>query len=560
MQASYLHGVGIKRHSRRRILIGALWVAATFVLTVSVLSPPSAGAEEPAPTTDGAQETAPAQGTAAVQGKVHIHDLNPAAKELANGRWRARINIKVRDAGEKPVAGAVVRGVFGKAMERSCTTDAKGYCYVTRTFAPKYAKARFKVTGISAPKGYAPRANHDPGCDSDGTTTVAHRPEVKNLVIDRDTTYTSELLLRPGDTIRFKNGARLNFAHGGCADWQGTPTSTWSKDGAVQNLKRDVKILGQGDIRFEHGSRQSTIRYVEINLQPKVEEGRYPLHWHHAMDGSRGTIVKGVVVKNSTNRAYVPHASHGIRFRDNIAKNTTLAGFWWDPPCACDGVAYPRFHTANNSNDTSVVRMLVDGVKPPNGSSGHTLSAFVLGAGSGNTIRDSVAMNVDGGKNSSGFSWPSQANQNEGGNVWVAENLRAHHVVDGIFVWQNDSNLHVIRGFKAWAVSDAGIEHGAYTNKYKYVDPDIDKMIVHALGDWRTVRGRIDEVRVQRHQGEGKATFNGTDIERVVIANGSGTKPGTFFFNNTGLSCNDVVVEKMAPGTTVTINGNRCTL
>lgn len=560
MQASYLHGVGFKRYTRRRILIGALGVVATFALMVSVLSPPSAASVTPAPLTAGMPEAVPAQVTAGVQGKVHVHDLNPETTELANGRWRAKINIRVRDAAEMPVAGAVVSGVFGSAMERSCTTNAKGYCSVKRSVSSNSAKTPFRVTGISAPKGYAPNSNHDDGCDSDGTTTTAHRPEVKHLVIDRDTTVTSELTLRPGDTIRFKNQARLSFAHGGCADWQGTPTSTWSQDGAVQNLKRDIKISGSGDIRFEHGSRKSTIRYVEIDLQPKAEEGRYPLHWHHAMEGARGTLVKGVVIKNSTNRAYVPHASHGIKFRDNIAKNITMEAFWWDLPCPCDGASHARFHTGNNSNDTSVVRMLVDGVKPPNGSSGHTLSAFVLGAGSGNVIRDSVAMNVDGGKNSSGFSWPSQANQNEGGNVWVAENLRAHHVVDGIFVWQNDSNSHVINGFKAWAVSEAGIEHGAYTNEYRYVDPDIDRMIVHALGDWRTVGGRIDEVRVQKHQGEGKATFNGTDIERVVIANGSGTKPGTLIFNNTGLSCNDVTVEKMARGTTVTIDGKRCSL
>ena len=494
-----------------------------------------------------------------MQGKVHIHDLNPVAKELPNGRWRAKINIRVRDAGENPVAGAVVSGVFGSAIERSCTTNAKGFCHVKRSVSSSSAKTSFRVTGISAPKGYAPNSNHDDGCDSDGTKTTAYRPEVKHLVIDRDTTYTSELTLRPGDTIRFKNQARLSFAHGGCADWEGTPTSTWSRDGAVQNLKRDIKIFGSGDIRFEHGSRKSTIRYVEINLQPKAEEGRYPLHWHHAMDGARGTLVKGVVIRNSTNRAYVPHASHGIKFRDNIAKNITREGFWWDHPCKCDGATHPRFHTKNNSNDISVVRLLVDGVKPANGSDGHILTAVELGAGSGNSIRDSVAMNVNGGVTSSGFSWPEAANQNVGGNVWVAENLRAHHVVDGIFVWQNDSNPHVIDGFKAWAVSGAGIDHGAYVNNYTYKDLDVALFRAHAVG--MNIRGgRVDVVEIKKHALEGDPVkFSGTSIQSVVVKDGGG-KPGHFRFNNTGLTCNDVRVESKANGTTVTINGNRCSL
>ena len=68
---------------------------------------------------------------------------------------------------------------------------------------------------------------------------------------------------------------------GGSADWKGTETSTWGNDGTTQNLERDIEITGDGHIRFEDGSGKSTIRFVEIDLRPPQEVGKYPLHWHH---------------------------------------------------------------------------------------------------------------------------------------------------------------------------------------------------------------------------------------------------------------------------------------
>ena len=117
-------------------------------------------------------------------------------------------------------------------------------------------------------------------------------------VFDRDTTITTTLTLRPGDSVELRNGACLCFGPGGSADWKGTETSTWSNDGTTQNLERDIEITGDGHIRFEHGSGKSTIRFVEIDLRPPQEVGKYPLHWHHVGNGSRGTLVEGVVIKN----------------------------------------------------------------------------------------------------------------------------------------------------------------------------------------------------------------------------------------------------------------------
>lgn len=506
--------------------------------------------------------TPPAPDTAAA---LHVHNLVPQAEDLPDGKWRARVTVKVRDQDELPFGGVTVTGDFA-GVERSCVTDmVHGQCSVSREQGDALPQPRFVVKSLIGEGRYVPRANHDAaGKDSDGTAVRVYQPlddDPKHIVIEQDTMVTSGMVLRPGDTVEFRNGARLSFAAGGFADWRGTPTTTWSRNGRVQNLDRNVRIFGDGDIRFEGGSRKSTIRFVEIDLQPTPELGRYPLHWHHAGEGSRGTVVTGVVVKNSTNRGIVPHASHGITFRDVIVKDTVLEAFWWDPPCACDGVDFPRFHTSNNSNDIRVHRLLVDGVSPSEGDPGHALGGVVLGAGKGNVIRNSVVMNVNGGKNSSGYHWPSTANLNDGGNDWVFVGNRAHHVQHGIYMWQNDGSLQVIRQFGAWKVRGAGVSHGAYSNRSRYVDMDIHELRVYAPGALQIRRGSINKVVIGHHVLSGSARFSGTDIRRVVVDNGGGKAPGTLLFaRDTGLTCDDVRVHSVFPGTVVKVGGKRCAL
>ena len=320
-------------------------------------------------------------------------------------------------------------------------------------------------------------------------------------------------VLGPGDSVELRNGACLCFGVGGRADWQGTPTATWSTEGNTQNLVRDIKITGEGHIRFESGSGASTIRFVEINLRPPVEEGKYPLHWHHAGNGSRGTLVEGVVVKNSTNRAFVPHASHGITFKDTIAKNIAGDAYWWDPPD-------PDGDESNNSNDITYDHALADGVTPNANSSTHRLSAFRLGSGSGNTIINSVAMNVVGGKDASGFFWPEHV---AGPRKWRFEDNVAHHNdANGIFVWQNSNVDHLIEGYHGYANGNSDIDHGAYTNIYAYRDVTVDHVQVHALG-WSITGGTIGTIRVQKHRVEdAPITFTNVSVDHLIIDNDGG--------------------------------------
>jgi hypothetical protein len=380
------------------------------------------------------------------------------------------------------------------------------------------------------------------------TTEPASAAGGQRHVFDLDTTVTTTFVLRPGDSVVLLNGACLCFGPGGSADWQGTPTSTWSDGGNTQNLERDIEITGHGHIRFEAGSGVSTIRYVEIDLQPPVELAKYPLHWHHAGDGSRGTVVEGVVVRNSTNRAFVPHASHGITFRDTIAMNIDGDAYWWDPPS-------PGGNESNNSNDITYDRALADGVTPSAISSTHRVSAFRLGSGSGNTVIDSVAMNVVGGKDAAGFQWPEKV---AGPRSWRFENNTAHHNSgNGIFVWQNSSIDHLIDGYRGYANGNSDIDHGAYKNIYAYRDVTVDHIEVHALG-WSVIGGAIGTVETRQHILDGSpVTFTGVAVGKLIIDNGpnGGDVPGHYVFTNTGLSFNDVTVKSAVPGTQVTING-----
>ena len=386
-------------------------------------------------------------------------------------------------------------------------------------------------------------------------TTTTTTP-TGSLLILADTVFNEPIVLRAGDTIEFRNGARLTCGLGCHADWQGTPTSTWSHDGLIQNLERDIKIFGQGDIRFEIGSGVSIIRYVEIDLQPLEELGHYPLHWHFVGDSSRGTLVEGVVVKNSTNRGFVPHASHGITFRDTIASNIAGQAYWWDAPGSNEFCLVRKTCILDNSNDITYDHVLADTITNGVGGSPFTLSGFALGAGFGNVVRNSVAMNINPSivKNCSGFSWPSKANQNQGGNVWIFENNKTFDDrCHGIFVWQNDPNLHIIDGFIG-----PGIFQGAYTNKYVYRNVVVGYVIVHAVG-WSMSDSIAGDVVAQKHQRFGTVVFNNVMMSSFTVDNNQGSgKPATYVLNNVGLTCDDIIYLSVVDGSAVILDGEAC--
>ena len=262
----------------------------------------------------------------------------------------------------------------------------------------------------------------------------------------------------------------------------------------VANLTRNVAIEGTRDgrahIMFLGCRRPQTLRYVAVSYMapqqptggiyrlngatlPEFEGvlGRYGLHFHDCGDGSRGSLIEGVVIRKAGGRAFVPHSSHGMTFRDCLATDVRSSGFWWDDGAETDDILFDR--------------CAVLGVPNNPGDTGLGLAGFSLGLGGNNVVRRSVVAGVLNNKvNSGGYHWPSSANK--GRNVWTWEDNVAHNNKDGgIGVWQNDGNPHVVSGYVGYN-NGIGISHGAYANNYTYRDSvtfgNGTELVQHALG------------------------------------------------------------------------------
>jgi hypothetical protein len=193
-------------------------------------------------------------------------------------------------------------------------------------------------------------------------------------------------------------------------------------------------------------------------------KGRYALHFHHSMDGSRGSIIEGCVIRDTGNHSYVPHVSHGILFKNNIAFNVTETAFWWDQAeqsheITWDGNIVALCKFVNRS--VNVLSAFNPGQFPPTMSS----SAFLIGRGDDNVAVNNVAVGCTGDVTVGGaYDW--EAN-NEG--VWKFENNLAHNNQGALRVWQVTPRHHLIKNFTAY-YNGQGIFHGAYANNYKYTD------------------------------------------------------------------------------------------
>lgn len=229
----------------------------------------------------------------------------------------------------------------------------------------------------------------------------------------------------------------------------------------VMNLSRNVVIGGTASGKshtFIRSTKPQFIRYTTFeHMGPRNgaslvdnQTGRYGLHFHHGLDGSVGTIVEGVVVKDTNNHSFVPHMSHGITFRDTITYNTLEDAYWWDDSETTHNVLYDHAMAAKIGHHAP------DGDK-------YEYAGFFLGAGNGNAIRNSVAVGVMGADGGA-FFW-----NNGSSGLWEFDlgNV-SHNNKIGMRVWQNTSDQHTIRGLVAYHNNGAGVVHGAYTNNYLY--------------------------------------------------------------------------------------------
>ena len=244
----------------------------------------------------------------------------------------------------------------------------------------------------------------------------------------------------------------------------------------VLNLTRSCAIegtsTGYAHVMF-NGHMPQTITNLRLQyLGVDRVLGRYPLHFHHMSDMSRGSLVENVLVLNSKLHAFVTHASHGITVRDSVALYVGEAAFWWDSCSTSEGsmaASNDIIWDHDYAGDINVVT-------GPGDTGSHRLAAFDLGCGvdptaSGNSVVNSACSVVRGTKDASCFFWPES--QSSSNTLWepFTGNV-AHNSVNGIFVWQNRTHqsVHHISDFTAYANGSYAVDAGAYRNAYTYDD------------------------------------------------------------------------------------------
>jgi hypothetical protein len=254
----------------------------------------------------------------------------------------------------------------------------------------------------------------------------------------------------------------------------------------VLNLTRNVGIEGTPAGRahvFIRSSRPQLVKGAAIrHMGPRKQAGessefvtgRYGLHFHMCDDGSRESVVEGVVVRQAGSHAFVPHTSHGIAFRDCISHDTFEDAYWWDGATDTKHIGDPTDDILYEGCVASLVQH-----DPP--FRGYRLAGFFIGRGDGNTARGCVAVGIQGSTDAAGFIWPEGS---EG--VWRFSDCVAHNNDQhGLFTWQNTNLVHVVSQFIGYHNAQVGISHGAYANPYVYKDSvlygnGLAAVVVHA--------------------------------------------------------------------------------
>ncbi len=282
----------------------------------------------------------------------------------------------------------------------------------------------------------------------------------------------------------------------------------------VCNLTRNVRIEGTSTGKshvFIRSSLPQNIQYVQFRyMGPRKDQaavgdpkgrdgikefllGRYALHFHHGMDGSRGSVVESCVVRDCDSHSYVTHGSHGVYVHNNIAYNVTETPYWWD-----EGPQHASHDIRWISNIAALVKYVPRSINIEKPDNDPTLSSrgFLLGHGDGNICDSNVAVgtmgdNHDGG----GFRWEAVSNSYLEG-VWhVLANI-AHNCNAGFSTWQNVQLLHLNEDCVAYN-NGIGVFHGAYLNVYKYSRFELynNPFVLHAASS-NQARLRVEDLTV----------------------------------------------------------------
>ena len=271
----------------------------------------------------------------------------------------------------------------------------------------------------------------------------------------------------------------------------------------ILNLTRNVRVEGTPDGRTHamalHAMRPSEIRFAAFRhfgpRQPDSEGisqfvlGRYGFHWHMCGDGSAGSIMDGVVMRDGGSHAFVTHLSNGVRHRSCISFDTAETPYWWD------GAPDTR-SPAPSSHDVIYEQCVAALVRAIPEYRGIRLAGFDMAEGRRNAARGCISVGVRGNIDSNGFHWPEGAHS-----VWEFSDCVAHNNAGhGIFAWQNDGRPHRIAQFIGYHNGRSGISHGAYQNAYHYRDVILfgnaeSGLLLHAVGR-RDRRLRFDNLLI----------------------------------------------------------------
>jgi hypothetical protein len=283
---------------------------------------------------------------------------------------------------------------------------------------------------------------------------------------------------QPSDEIRIAPTAKGDRGSYGFAPFTpGSPVPLASSivpPAEILNLTRTISIEGTPQGRahvFIRSSRPQSIRYAQLRyLGPRRTDttarsgsrtilGRWMLHFHHCADGSRGSLVEGVVARDGGAHAFVPHGSNGVTFSNCIAYNTTEAQYWWD-----SGMLEDVSNDITYDHCVAALERVGDQDYACN-------RGFGTQSGSGNKMLGCVATGGQAHNSAAGFMWPESG----GNDTWVIDDCVSHNnAARGFYFWHNTpatppNPRRVANRFTAYR-NVRGVTQGAYTAQHDWTD------------------------------------------------------------------------------------------
>ena len=377
---------------------------------------------------------------------------------------------------------------------------------------------------------------------------------------------------RVGDSVSgWSSGDRVAVAPMAAGDYspkKGTWGGSWGSVGApagitllngakvqaeVANLTRSITIRNVSRIMFMDGAGPAELRHIAVVDSGDQPLGFYPIHFHLNGSSVSGSVVEGVVVEGGRNRAFVPHGSHGIQFRDCVAYNTRKKPFWWDPD------------TGNESFDIKYEKclaMLVTQGSDPEEK--FRLAGFELGRARRSSAINCASVAVQGQDDSGGFWWPGGQSLAP----WDFRNNVSHNNEGhGYIVWQNTNEDHFLSNCIAFRNSEGGVDHGAYKNQYRYEDLILQENrsgVAVRLHANATDRGQmLKNIRTDGHLHVENHTLPTSAVHQHVGATYSkvvyrekGENPSHQEFVDCGLAMSDFDLGDIHPGSTIRIVEN----